>query len=140
MKTAKKLFAFLLVLSLFVCLSVPAFAAYTAQYNTTKEFLKVMDREKHKYNYMGIDEDGDEQINVTLSGDNKDKIEVKLFFEEDLDSVSLRSWYVISFDEKDLSDVLLLVNKLNNDYKYIKDPIRFSTQINQQIDQLRDDS
>lgn len=27
-----------------------------------------------------------------------------------------------------------------NDYKYIKDPIRFSTLINQQIDQLRDDS
>lgn len=27
-----------------------------------------------------------------------------------------------------------------NDYRYIKDPIRFSTQINQQIDHLRDDS
>ncbi len=27
-----------------------------------------------------------------------------------------------------------------NDYRYIKDPIRFSTQINQQIDRLRDDS
>lgn len=27
-----------------------------------------------------------------------------------------------------------------NDYRYIKDPIRFSTLINQQIDQLRDDS
>ena len=45
-----------------------------------------MDREKHKYNYMGIDEDDDEQVNVTFTGDNVDKIEVKIFSRRKNDS------------------------------------------------------
>ena len=48
-----------------------------------------------------------------------DDIEVEIFFDEALDSVSMRSWYVISFDEADLGDVLMQVNKLNSDYKFV---------------------
>ena len=140
MKTVKKLFALLLVLSLFVCLSVPAFAV-NAQYGPTQAFLKVMDRENHKYNYMGIDSDDDEQINVSFTGDNKSKIEVKIYFDEDLDSVSMRSWSVISFDEAKLNEVLLLVNKLNDDYKYVKFVVDLSDySVDAEIDcPLRDD-
>ena len=98
MKTSKKLFAVLLALCLFLSLSVQGFAV-NAQYGTTKAFLKVLDREKTKYNYLGVNEDNKEQINVTAKGDNKEKLEIKIFFHEDLDSVSMRSWYVISFDK-----------------------------------------
>ena len=119
MKTSKKLFAVLLALCLFLSLSLPAFAV-NAQYGTTKAFLKIMDREKNKYSYMGVNEDDKEQVNVTVKGDNKPKIEVKIFFASDLESVSMRSWYVISFDKADLDKILALVNKLNNDYKYVK--------------------
>ena len=119
MKTSKKLFAVLLTLCLIFCLSVPAFAV-NAQYSTTKAFLKVMDREKAKYSYLGVNEDNKEQINVTAKGDNKEKLEIKIFFHEDLDSVSMRSWYVISFDKANLAKVLAAVNQLNNDYKYVK--------------------
>ena len=119
MKTLKKLLAVLLVLGLFMCLSITAFAV-NAQYGPTKEFLKVMDREGHKYNYMGIDEDDDEQINVSFSGDNLDAIDVKIFFDEDLDSVSMRAWSVIYFDKADYAEVLEQVNELNSDYKYVK--------------------
>ena len=69
---------------------------------------------------MGVNEDDKEQVNVTVKGDNKPKIEVKIFFASDLESVSMRSWYVISFDKADLDKILALVNKLNNDYKYVK--------------------
>ena len=118
MKTMKKLLAIFLVLGLFMGLSVPASAA-NAQYGPTKEFLKVMDREDHSYNYMGIDESDNERVNVVFSGDYMDEIDVEIYFDVELDSVSMRSWYVISFDEADLNDVLLLVNKLNSDYKYV---------------------
>ncbi len=119
MKTMKKLFAVLLVLCVLLSLSVPAFAA-GAQYGPTKAFLEVMKREKHKYSYMGIDEDGDEQVNVSFAGDNVDTIEVKIFFDEDLDAVSMRSWRVIKFSKSDMAKVMELVNKLNNDYKFVK--------------------
>ena len=119
MKTVKKIFAVLLILGLILSLSVSAFAV-NAQYGPTKAFLKVMDREGHKYNYMGIDEDDDEQIKVTFEGDYLDDINVNIYFDEDLDSVSMCSWYIIEFDEADLPEVLKLVNKLNNDYKFVR--------------------
>ena len=119
MKTGKKLFAFLLVLCLFLSLSVPAFAV-SAEYSTTKAFLKVMDREKSKYTVIGIDEDKDEQVNVSVRGDNMKRIEISIFFNEDLDAVGMRSWYVISFDKANLNKVLAAVNQLNCDYKFVK--------------------
>jgi hypothetical protein len=36
--------------------------------------------------------------------------------------------------------IVSTTGEATNDYKFIKDPIRFSTLINQQIDALRDDS
>ncbi len=119
MKTTKKLFAFLLVLCLFLSLSVSALAV-KAQYGPTIEFLKVLDREDHHYKYMGIDDDDQEEVDVTFTGDNVDSIPVKIFFDDDLDSVSLRSWRVIYFDKEDLADVLTAVNDLNSEYKFVK--------------------
>ena len=119
MKNIKKLFAVVLMLCLFLSLSVPAFAA-SAQYGTTQAFLKVLTREGHKYSYMGIDADDDEEVDVSFVGDNIDEIDVKIWFNADLDIVSLRSWRVINFRQSDLADVLTVVNKLNNDYKFVK--------------------
>lgn len=119
MKSTRKLLAILLALCLFTCLSAPAFAV-DAQYGTAQKFLEVLNREGHRYNYMGIDSDDDEQINASFSGDNVDSIDVKIFFDEDLEIVSLRVWRVISFQESDLANVMDKVNELNNDYKFIK--------------------
>ncbi len=140
MKTVKKIFAVLLILGLILSLSVSAFAV-NAQYGPTKAFLKVMDREGHKYNYMGIDEDDDEQIKVTFEGDYLDDINVNIYFDEDLDSVSMCSWYIIEFDEADLPEVLKLVNKLNNDYKFVRFQVdEKELSVDAQIDcPLRDD-
>ena len=109
-----------IVLCLFMSLSASAFAATGAQYGTTKTFLKVLDREKIRYNYMGIDNNDDEQVNVNGVGDYLDKIEIKIFFDPDLDAVSLRVWRVIKFQKADMAKVLEAVNKLNNESKFIK--------------------
>ncbi len=117
MKTLRTLCAVLLVLSLVLCTSAPAFAV-SAQYGTTQSFLQVLNDEDHRYHYMGIDDDDFEQVNVSFAGDNLDDIAVEIYFDPELDSVSMRSWYVISFDESDLIELLLTVNELNSDYKY----------------------
>ncbi len=119
MKNSRKLFAVLLALCLVFSLSVPAFAV-SAEYSTTKAFLKVMDREKNKYTVEGLDDDEDEKVSVSFTGDNKKDIDVIIFFDKDLDAVSMRSWYVISFEKADLDKVLSVVNQLNSDYKFVK--------------------
>lgn len=119
MKTVKKLLAFILVTALFLSISIPAFAA-SAQYTTTKEFLKVLSREKLHYRYMGIDEDEDEEITTSFTGDNWDDIFINLFFDEDLEIVSLRCWNIVDFNEKDRAEALERCNQLNDSYKFVK--------------------
>ena len=119
MKTLKKALAVLLVVMLFLSISIPAFAVNT-QYSTTKEFLSVLSREKLKYRYMGVGEDDKEEVTLSYTGDNWDDIFINIFFDEDLDSVSLRCWNIVDFDEKDRAEALELCNRFNNEYKYVK--------------------
>ena len=121
MKARKTVLAFILVLALILSLGVSAFAAKgsKAAYATTAAFLKVLDEEGIKYENNGIDEDEDEYIYCAFDEDNMKDIEVNIYFNKDLDSVSMRVWNVIDFDKRDLADVLALVNDINNAYKYV---------------------
>ena len=78
---------------------------------------------------------------MTFEGDYLDDINVNIYFDEDLDSVSMCSWYIIEFDEADLPEVLKLVNKLNNDYKFVRFQVdEKELSVDAQIDcPLRDD-
>ena len=119
MKTLKKTLAFLLVVMLFLSISIPAFAVNT-QYSTTKEFLKVLKSEEVNYRYRGVGDDEKEEVTVSYIGDNWDDIFINIFFEEDLDSVSLRCWNIVDFDKKDADKALELCNRFNNEFKYVK--------------------
>ena len=99
MKTSKKLFAVLLALCLFLSLSVPAFAV-SAQYSTTKSFLKVMDREEFKYTVAGLNEKNKKEIvKFVWSGDNVEDMEVTALFNENLEAVSLYAWDIVHIDK-----------------------------------------
>ena len=114
----KQITAFLLVLVLFLGMSFPVYAV-KAQYATTAAFLAVLDKEKVKYNYKGVDQDNAEEVTVSYVGDYMESIRANIFFDEDLDSVSMRVWDVIAFDEDDCFDVLKVANSLNYRYKYV---------------------
>ena len=122
MKARKTVLAFILVLALILSLGVSAFAAKgsKAAYATTAAFLKELDKEDIEYTNNGIDEDEDEYISFTLSGDNMDRIDFDIYFDKDLDKVSMYVWKVIEYDERDFNDVLELVNDLNSDYIYVR--------------------
>ena len=141
MKTSKKLFAVLLALCLFLSLSVPAFAV-SAQYSTTKSFLKVMDREEFKYTVVGLNEKNKKEIvKFDWSGDNAKDMEVTALFTENLESVSLYAWNLVYIDKADLDKALSLVNKLNNSYYYVKFSVdEDEMSIDAEVDcRLRDD-
>ena len=141
MKTSKKLFAVLLALCLFLSLSVPAFAV-SAQYSTTKSFLKVMDREEFKYTVVGLNEKNKKEIvRFTWSGDNVKDLEVTALFNENLEAVSLYAWDIVHIDKADLNKALSLVNKLNNSYYYVKFAVdEDEMSIDAEVDcRLRDD-
>ena len=141
MKTSKKLFAVLLALCLFLSLSVPAFAV-SAQYSTTKSFLKVMDREEIKYTVVGVREKNKKEVvKFDWSGDNAKDMEVTALFTENLESVSLYAWNLVYIDKADLDKALALVNKLNNSYYYVKFSVdEDEMSIDAEVDcRLRDD-
>ena len=116
-KKKKHIAAFLLVLVLFMGMSTPAYAV-KAQYATTASFLEALSEDGVKYNYKGVDQDDEEEVTVSYAGDYMDSIRAVIFFDEELDSVSMRIWDVIAFDEDDYFDVLKTVNSLNYKYKY----------------------
>ena len=114
----RHLVSLLLALALLFSLSVPALAV-NAQYPTTASFLSVLDKEDVKYNYKGVDQDEDEEVTVSYTGDYADSIRANIFFDDDLDSVSMRVWDVIEFDESDYFEVLKVANELNFKYKFV---------------------
>jgi len=119
MTILKKSLALLLMLALVLSLGVSAFAV-NAQYSTTQEFLKALDAEKVKYRYMGVNNNDKEEVTVSYTGDYCDDIFINIFFSQDLDSVSMRFWNIVDFDEADYAKALELANELNADFKYVK--------------------
>ncbi len=114
----RKWLVLLLTVVLMFSLSAPALAV-KAQYPTTASFLEYLDSKDMKYKYLGVDQDDDEEVTVSFEGDYMDTIKVEVFFDEDLDVVSMRVWDVIAFKEEDFFDVLKTVNELNDQYKFI---------------------
>ncbi len=119
MKSVKKWLPVLLVIVLVLALSVPAMAA-KGEYVTTRQFLKVMDKEKEDYELVGVDDDDDEHVVAYFTGEALGDAVVHIYFRPDLDEVNMRCWDIITFDDDDYSDVLEAVNELNNDYKFVK--------------------
>ena len=119
MKSVKKWLPVLLALVLILALSIPAMAA-KGEYVTTRQFLKVMDREDEDYELVGVDDDDDEDVVAYFEGETLGDAVVHIFFNPDLDEVDMRCWDIITFADKDYNDVLEAVNDLNNEYKFVK--------------------
>ena len=117
MKMTKRLLAFVMILSLLVCLGASAFAD-EAQYKTTQAFLKEIDGyEGFSFEYMRVIEDGDdkyEMVSVTYVGELSNyKSNIQLLFSEDCEEVQLYLYNLINFEAGKLADVLDAVNDVN---------------------------
>lgn len=108
-----------LLLALVLTLNVASCFAEDAQYATTKDFIRVLEKNDLKYTYKGIDSDKDETVIVSFTDDFYDSVTVRFFFDEDEDKVSIRIWNLIDVSAGE-SYATTVINKLNKDYKYAK--------------------
>ena len=120
MKNWKRVLAFAFTLALLLSVSMIPSYAVTAQYSTTQTFLDLLDEKEMKYTWNGVNDALDEKVTFRWAGDNNDDITALLFFDDELDDVSMRVWNLIDFAEADYPLVLKVVNDLNSRYRFVR--------------------
>lgn len=108
-----------LLLTLVLTLNVASCLAEEAQYATTKDFIRALEKDDLKYTYKGVDDDKDEHVVVSFSDDFYDSVIIHFFFDDSEDKVSIRIWNLIDVSAGE-SYATKALNKLNYDYKYAK--------------------
>lgn len=106
-----------LLLALVLTLNVASCFAENAQYATTKDFIRALEKNDLKYTYKGIDSDKNETVIVSFTDDFYDSVTIRFFFDEDEDKASIRIWNLIDVSAGE-SYATKTLNKLNYDYKY----------------------
>lgn len=107
-----------LVLSLLLVLSLSAGAQALPEevsYRSTRRFLELMDDQKVKYVYEGLDAEQDEVVRVTYRLEDEN-VSFHLCFSQDGEHCSICAWDLVAFDPADTDRVLRDVNGLNRQY------------------------
>lgn len=112
----KKWFAGGLILLMVMVLAMPAFAA---QYDSTKDFINVLEENDFVYSYVGIDSDNDEKITVSFDSDPYDEFKFNFYFDEENTTVLIRMWNLVTVSVDDATACVAL-NEINNGYKWVK--------------------
>ena len=114
----KRTVSLLLALVLLLCMTVPALAVPSGvQYDSTRQFLQILDEEDILYAWRGLDSDNDEKITISYTLLD-DEVTLYLYFEEGNEHCSIRLWDMIEFDESMLTAMYAVCNALNSTYKY----------------------
>ena len=90
--------------------------AVSATYPNTQDFVRVLDEEGYKYTVAGIDDDGDERVDMKMSGDYWDYT-IHFFFQEDGELVAIRIRNLLDIAEEDIPAAIKAVNDANYQYK-----------------------
>ena len=115
----KKTIITLIAVILVAMLPMQALAA-TCQYATTQAFTDALDAQGIRYTWKGIDNDDDEQIDISYNGDYKSSIVTHWYFDKDPERIAVRVWNVITYDPDNFYYVLAAVNDANSAYRYCR--------------------
>ena len=114
----KRFAASALALLLTLSLSAGALALpQEVEYRSTRRFLELMDDQKVKYTYEGLDGEKDEVVRVVYRLE-EENVSFRLFFSEDGEHCSIYAWNLIAFDPADTDQLLREINGLNRLYNY----------------------
>ena len=120
MKTGRKLLALTLCLMMVLGLSTTAFAAKkTSAEDIAKEFMALLDKDGVEYSDEGLNDANRYEIDITYEGENVEEHFIVLYINEDGQGFGASEWYLMDYDEEDLLDVLMTVNQLNKEYRYV---------------------
>lgn len=78
------------------------------------------DAKEITYDYFEPTESRNEAIRVGFNAKNKDSISVILIFDEDGNSINVKSFSVAKVPEDKLLDIYVCLNELNNQYRWVK--------------------
>ena len=79
-----------------------------------------LDQKGVRYDYYERTESRNEAIKVGFKGDNADSVELYFFFDEDGNSVNIKSFSIAKVSSGKLVDMYVLANELNNEYRWVK--------------------
>lgn len=110
------------VLALVLCLAMftaPALAA-TATIPTAVSFCKTLDDADIVYTCEGLDDDGDDVIEIEMTSEEAPNYTITYCFTSDCADTYLRIFYVCDVPEDKLADALITCNTLNDDYRFAR--------------------
>lgn len=95
-------------------------ASIPGEYASTREFLYQLEQEDIIYDYGGIDtyNGNKEKVSISFECGGHD-IDIRFWFPESNDDVSIRVWDVISYRSAVESSVIRACNELNNTYRFV---------------------
>ena len=95
-------------------------ASIPGEYASTREFLYQLEQEDIIYDYGGIDtyNGNKEKVSISFEYGGHD-IDIRFWFPESNDDVSIRVWDVISYRSAVESSVIRACNELNNTYRFV---------------------
>lgn len=114
----KKLLCLTLTLMLCLTLATSAALAETAMYATTQMVLDTLDEADFNYDYAVLNDDAGSEIIMVPMGSSENPIDIYLIF-RDGESIGIRVWDIIAFEDADMVNVLMACNTLNADYKFV---------------------
>ena len=82
-----------------------------------KSFLEEKDV---RYDYFERTEERNEAIKVSYRGDNAESVSVILFFDEDGESINVKSFSIAKVPSAKMMDMYVLMNEINNEYRWVK--------------------
>ena len=85
-----------------------------------EKFKSYLDGKNIKYDYHEATEKTAEAIIVGTAGNNADEIRVIFFFDDDANSVNVKSFSVAKVPSNKLMDAYVKVNELNYEYRWVK--------------------
>ena len=95
-------------------------ASIPGEYASTREFLYQLEQEDIIYDYGGIDTSNGNKEKVSISFEcGGHDIDIRFWFPESNDDVSIRVWDVISYRSAVESSVIRACNELNNTYRFV---------------------
>ena len=114
----KKVISLLLAVLLLTLCAAPALAVEATVQNA-KDFLALLDEKGIIYTNKGLDSDGDEWITIGNKGDAF-TYTINVWFYDDNESVTMKVWNIIEFDDADFAKVLRVCNNLNYTYRFCR--------------------
>ena len=115
----KKTMKAMLALVLAAMLLSSAALATAATYANTKDTIASFDGVGLYYTVQGIEDKGYEVVTLGNTSDYWDYT-IAFFFNEDNTSVGIRIWDLAAFDEAEIPEALLAVNRANEAFKYAR--------------------